>query len=295
MARVAVLGTGLMGSAAAERLASKGFEVILWNRTRSKAEGLAGRIGARVAGSVEEALDRAEYSIAFLADDDALMGVAARVGRVDGLVFVNSSTVTPQASSRVSEYLEGRGACYVEAPVLGGPKAVREGRLIVIEAGRDHCKRLAHPVVSALAERVVDAGEDPARAQALKLAFNQLLIGSLAILSEALAMVESYGLGVDKLREVYEGTVFEALASKYLERLASEEWPTSFRLALASKDLDYARRAAWAAGLPAPVTSAAAELFKLAAHSGLADSDYSRIFQFLRGLKRGPGERGVEA
>ncbi|MEB2836987.1 MAG: NAD(P)-dependent oxidoreductase [Desulfurococcales archaeon] len=281
MARVAVLGAGLMGSAAVERLASQGFEVVVWNRTRSKAEEAAGRAGARVAGSVEEAVSNAEAAIAFLADDEALMSVAARIGRADGLVFIDSSTVTPEAASRVAEYLEGRGACYVEAPVLGGPNAVREGRLVVIEAGRGHCKRLARPYIEALAERVVDAGEDPRVAQALKLAFNQLLISSLAVLSEAMAMAQAHGAPLEALEEVYRGTVFEALASKYLKRLASPEWPTSFRIELAAKDLDYARRAAWSRGLAAPVTSAAAEAFKLAAHSGLAGRDYSRIYWFI--------------
>ena len=274
MARVAVLGAGLMGSAAVERLASQGFEVVVWNRTRSKAEEAAGRAGARVAGSVEEAVSNAEAAIAFLADDEALMSVAARIGRADGLVFIDSA-------SRVAEYLEGRGACYVEAPVLGGPNAVREGRLVVIEAGRGHCKRLARPYIEALAERVVDAGEDPRVAQALKLAFNQLLISSLAVLSEAMAMAQAHGAPLEALEEIYKGTVFEALASKYLKRLASPEWPTSFRIELAAKDLDYARRAAWSRGLAAPVTSAAAEAFKLAAHSGLAGRDYSRIYWFI--------------
>jgi 3-hydroxyisobutyrate dehydrogenase len=285
MARIAVLGTGLMGSAAAERLSKTGFDVVVWNRTRSRAEELASRIGCSVAGSVEEALSDSEAAIAFLADDEALMSVAARIGRADGLVFINSSTITPQTAFNVMNYLEGRGACYVEAPVLGGPGIVREGRLVVIEAGKMPCKRLARPYVEALASRIIDVGEDPAIAQALKLAFNQLLIGSLAILSEAMAMARSYGASVEQLKEVYKGTVFEALASKYLERLASPEWPTSFRIELAAKDLDYARRAAWAKGLSAPVTSAAAEAYKLAAHSGLAGSDYSRIYKFIAGLE----------
>jgi 3-hydroxyisobutyrate dehydrogenase len=282
--RVAVLGTGLMGSAAAERLAGQGFQVILWNRTPEKARGLAARLGAEVAGSVEEAVEGAEAALAFLADDEALMSVASRVPRSDGLVFVDSSTVTPETAARVAEYLGGRGACYVEAPVLGGPRVVRAGRLIVIEAGRPVCKRLAAPLIGALAERVIDVGDDPRLAQALKLAYNEVLIASLAALAEALNTAEAYGASVEQLLEVFRGTALEGLAAKYLERLAAPEWPTSFRIELAAKDLDYARRAAWARSLAAPIAAAAAEAFKLAASSGLAGSDYSRIRLFLRGL-----------
>ncbi len=281
--RVAVLGAGLMGSAAAERLASEGFSVIVWSRTRGKAESLAERLGVEAAPSVERALDEAEAAIAFLADDEALISVASQVNRADGLVFVDSSTVTPETASRVGEYLEGRGACYVEAPVLGGPRVVREGRLTVIAAGRGLCKRMAAPLLGALAARVVDAGEDPRVAQALKLAYNQVLISSLALLSEALATARSYGASLDLLESVFEGTALEGLAAKYLRRLAADEWPTSFRLELAAKDLDYARRAAWARGLAAPVTSAAAEVFKLAARWGLGDGDYSRVRFFIEG------------
>ncbi len=280
---MAVIGAGLMGSAAAERLRDAGFEVIVWNRTRERAEELARGLGVGFAPTLEEALDSAEAAIAFVADDEALISVASKVGRADGLVFIDSSTVTPETAARVAEYLEGRGACYVEAPVLGGPRVVREGKLVIIEAGRSVCKRLAQPVIQALASRIIDAGEDPRVAQALKLAYNQVLIGGLAILSEALNMAEAYGANIELLREVYRGTALEGLAAKYLERLAADEWPASFRLHLAAKDLDYARRAAWARGLASPVTAAAAEAFKLAASVGLGGEDYSRIRRFLAG------------
>ncbi|MEB3859844.1 MAG: NAD(P)-binding domain-containing protein, partial [Desulfurococcales archaeon] len=85
-ARIAIIGTGLMGSGVAKRLSSQGFDLTLWNRTREKAEHLASAIGARIAGSPHEAVEGAEVAIAFLADDEALIQVASSLKRADGLV-----------------------------------------------------------------------------------------------------------------------------------------------------------------------------------------------------------------
>ena len=285
--RVAVLGAGRMGSAAAERLAQAGFEVIVWSRTREKALRAAEAAGGRAAGSVEEAVGQAEYAVSFLADDEAVMWVAARVPRSDGLVYLEMSTITPEAARAVAGHLESKGVCYVQAPVLGGPGRVREGRLIVLLAGRRQCKALASPLLQALAEHTVDLGEDYGAAAALKLAYNNLLLTAVAALSESLALAEAYGVGYEVFRDLLSRTVFSGLAARHLERVAHGRREPTFTTELAAKDLDYARRAAWRAGLAAPVASAAAEAYKLAALLGGAGDDYASAY--YRRLLR-PGE-----
>lgn len=284
--RVAVLGAGRMGSAAAERLADHGFDVVVWSRTREKAERAAAAAGGRAAGSVEDAVGQAEYAVSFLADDAAVMWVAARVPRSDGLVYLEMSTVTPGAARAVAGHLESKGACYVQAPVLGGPGRVREGRLIVILAGRRQCKGLASPVLQALAEHIIDLGEDYGAAAALKLAYNGLLLTSVAALAESLALAESHGVDYEVFRDLLSRTVFSGLAARHLERVARGRREPTFTTELAAKDLDYARRAAWGAGLAAPIASAAAEAYKLASLLGGAGSDYASAY-YRSLLRRG--------
>lgn len=291
--KVAILGLGAMGSAAAKRLHSEGFDLVLWNRTSEKAVSLAKELGVRAARDLVEALGDADAAVAFLADDDALISVASQVPRVDGLVFINSSTIAPRTASMVSAYLEGRGACYVEAPVIGGPGAVSGGSLIILASGKRACIRMARPVLSALGQEIIELGEDPEKAQALKLSYNLLLITSLAGLAEAIALADVYGIKLDVLKDILSKTVFSEFSEKYFDRLLAEEWPPKFRMKLAAKDLDDARRAAWARGLAAPVSGTIAELYKQASLYGYADEDYSRIYKFIRG-KRGVKEGDSE-
>ena len=99
MQRVAILGLGIMGGGMAANWLAKGFEVSVWNRTRAKAEALAGK-GAKVAATPREAATGADFIFAMVADDDASRSVwlgadGALAGAKSGAIGVESSTLTP--------------------------------------------------------------------------------------------------------------------------------------------------------------------------------------------------------
>ncbi len=279
--RVAVLGVGTMGSAMASRLAGQGFEVLIWNRTREKAEALARSIGAQVSPSPWSAAERADAVLAFLSDDNALLGVVADMRRADGLVFVNSSTVTPNASRAAAEHLSGLGVCYVEAPVVGGAGDIKQGRALFLVSGEKSCVRTASHVLLTAGD-VLEVGETIGSAMALKLAYNAVLISTIGVLSEAVALSELYGVSPSLLQEVMRRTAFSEVANKYLPRILDPSAPVHFKLSLAAKDLEYAKRAAFDAGAALPIVSAASSLFKQADFHGLGGSDYTRVSDFLR-------------
>jgi len=288
MERVAVLGAGFMGSAAAERLTSRGFRVIIWNRTKSRAVEVASSVGAEAADTVSEALSKASHAIAFLSDDDALISVASQMGRSDGLVFINSSTITPKTSTALRDHMSRLGACYVEAPVVGGPSAVRRGGVIALVAGDGHCVEQASPVIDAISSKVIRLGR-VGEASALKLAYNNLLMATLASLSESLVLARLYGVPEEKFEELVYSTSFSEVARRYLDRITGRDRVVSFRLRLAAKDAYYASQALNSAGAPSFIASQVSQLFR-AASQKYGDSDYSRIYEFLEevsGLKEG--------
>ncbi len=271
-----------MGSALARRLSKFNFEIYLWNRTKSKAELLAKEINAKMIVDVIEGIQKSDAVITFLADDNSLISFVSNIPRSDGLIFINSSTISPLTSEKVSRFLESRGACYVEAPVIGGPKALLEGKVISIVAGRDPCKGSAYMILNKISERIVDVGDDPRGAQALKLSFNSLLISSLELLSESIIISEAYGVSIDSFKEAFKGTVFEPFISKYIDRLLAEEREPSFRLRLAAKDLNDAVDAAKNRERSVPLISLAASMYTMAVSKNFGDMDYSRIFSFLK-------------
>ena len=279
--RVAVLGTGTMGSAMATRLADQGFEVYLWNRTRERAEALARSIGAQVFPSPWSAAERADAAVAFVSDDNALLSVVADMRRADGLVFINSSTVTPSASRAAWRHLSDLGICYVEAPVIGGAGDIRQGKALFLASGDRGCLRSASRVLSAAGE-TLEVSEDVGAAMALKLAYNAILISTVGVLGEAIALSELYGVSPALLGEVLKRTAFSEVANKYLPRILDPNTPVHFKLSLAAKDLEYAKRAAFDAGGSLPIVSAASSLFKQADFHGLGGLDYTKVSEFVR-------------
>jgi len=280
---VAVLGTGRMGSAIARRLARLGYVLVLWNRTREKAEELASEVGARAVDRPFDAVQEAQAVVLALADDDALYSVLSGFHRLDGALVVNTGTITPQTARRAASFVEGLGGCYVESPIVGGPRAVEAGEATGIVAGRRVCLAQARSLLSDLFKRVVHVGEDPGAAAALKLSFNSLLISTVEALAEALALAEAYGVEKGLLGEVLEGTVFREVANKYLDRVTGPVGGgASFTLDLALKDLEYAARAAYHAGVPVPGVRGSEEAYAFAVREGLGKEDYTRVYRALK-------------
>src|ERR1700682_2413565 len=133
--RVAILGTGKMGGAMARRLKSQGHELTLWNRTRERAEALG--VG-KVAATPAEAAKQAEIVISILTDPEAVRntyfgeGGAAKAARAQ--VFVEMSTAGPDLAKEIAAAIEGAGAQFVEAPVMGSTGAIAAGKLVGVTA-----------------------------------------------------------------------------------------------------------------------------------------------------------------
>src|SRR3954447_21196672 len=106
---IAFIGTGIMGAPMARNLALAGHDVVAWNRTASKAEG----IGATVAGSPAEAVDGAEVVITMLTDGPT---IAATVPELDPeTLWIQMSTVGVDDTAAFA----ARHPRYLDAPVLG--------------------------------------------------------------------------------------------------------------------------------------------------------------------------------
>src|SRR4051794_40309710 len=117
---VAVLGTGIMGAPMARNLAAK-HDVVVWNRTREKAEGL----GATVAGSPAEAVDGADVVITMLSDGPTVATVMEGITLTENQLWWQASTVG-------IEWITKLGDRFVDGPVMGTRKPAEDGALTVL-------------------------------------------------------------------------------------------------------------------------------------------------------------------
>ncbi|HEU5270739.1 MAG TPA: NAD(P)-dependent oxidoreductase [Jatrophihabitans sp.] len=195
MSRITVLGLGAMGAGMAHALLDAGFELIVHNRTAAKAQPLAER-GARVAGSVTEAVTGAGTVLASLADEEAVTEVLleqALPRLAPGTVVVDASTVSPEFSRQAERRLGEYGVRRLEACVVGNPPMARNGQLRWLTGGDAELAEAVRPLLVACGQEHRHLGPTGS-ASTLKLALNLLLGVQTAGLAEAVGLVEAAGV-----------------------------------------------------------------------------------------------------
>ena len=229
MTEVAWIGLGAMGSRMAARIRDEGHELVVWNRTREKAE----ELGVPVAASPREAAARAEIVFTMLADPEALRAVTEDgdgivAGLREGAVLLEMSTVGPQAIARLSERMPSH-ASLLDVPVLGSLPEAEAGELRLFAGGEDAPLERALPLLRVLGEPLHVGG--PGSGAAAKLVANATLVGTIALLGETLALADGLGLPRETVFDVLSVTPLAAQA----ERAARPSRPGSIRLGSRSR------------------------------------------------------------
>jgi 3-hydroxyisobutyrate dehydrogenase-like beta-hydroxyacid dehydrogenase len=257
---VGFIGLGAMGSAMAANLLKAGHALSVFNRTPSKAEALAAQ-GATLAKTPAEAAC-GDLVITMLADDAAVETVVfGEDGILQALrpsaVHVSMSTISIAMAERLTEAHAGRGQGFVSAPVFGRPDAAAAAKLYVVIAGEPGAVASALPVLEALGQRCFVMGEQPAKANLVKLSGNFLITSVIEALGEAFALTSKAGIDRAQFLHVITGTLFGApVYHTYGGLIAAERYdPPGFKAALGHKDIRLVLAAAEALKVPMPLAS----------------------------------------
>ena len=267
--RVAVLGTGIMGSAMARNVAAAGHDVVVWNRTAEKAEAT----GLAVAATPQEAVRGAAVVVTVLRDLDA---VREALGGVDfgDAAWMQSSTV-----GLGIEELAALGAPLVDAPVLGTRQPAEEGKLTVVLSGPAELRDRVRPVAEAVSAKVVEVGDRVGDATRLKLAVNAWLIVLTEGAAEVIALAEAAGVGGERVLETLAGG---PLDSGYLQlkggAMLARSFEPQFKLETAHKDIGLVRELAARSGIRLALVDAADARFAEAIAEGHGDEDMAAVF-----------------
>jgi 3-hydroxyisobutyrate dehydrogenase-like beta-hydroxyacid dehydrogenase len=284
----AVLGTGRMGSAMAERLATQGVEVILFNRTADRATALADKIGASVATTPAEAASRADVVITMVADDAAVHdqfdgpdGIAAGIRA--GSVAVDMSTVLPDTIRAVAPAIRARGAGILDGPVSGSVTSARAGELTIMVGGEADDLERARPILECLARKVFHLGPLGTGA-VMKLAVNTLIFGLNGAVAEGLVLAERNGIDRTLAYEVLASSAAGApmVGYKRANFVEPDTTPVAFSLALADKDLRLIRELAETSDTSMPQATVNLDTIQAAERSMGEHLDFSMVASHLR-------------
>lgn len=286
----AVIGTGRMGGAMARRLHGSGFDLVLWNRDRAKADALAAELDVRSTASASEAASIASVVLTSLADDSALRAVflgpdGVASGVRGGSVVVDTSTVDPMTIHEVGAVVDQTGAGFVDSPVSGSVSTVEAGALTLMAGGDIAHINHARPVLAAISSKIVHTGKRGTGAST-KLAVNALVHGLNVALSEALVLAERAGVDRNTAYEVFASGAGGAPFVHY-KREAYEDPESAvvgFTLDLVAKDLELITRLAARVGAPMRQAATGLEIVESAIEKGMGNQDLSAVAVYLRGL-----------
>lgn len=294
--RLGFIGLGGMGSGMASRLAEAGYEVAVYNRTRSKGEALA-RLGARVVDSPREAALGADVIITSLADQHVVQ--AALTGR-DGVFaglrpggyILDTSTVPPAFARDLAARASEAGYRAVDACVLGNPQHARNGELRVMVGADEADFHAVEGILGVIGKEVSYLGNNGMGAT-MKLVLNMLMGVQMVALAEAVVFGESAGLPRDKVLQMIAASGYSSPVMGFrcamMDRRSFQQ--AVFKLSLMRKDMMLVLDECQSLSIPTPVAETAHAMLTAAKAQGLGDLDVAAVLPFmerLSGMSRYP-------
>ena len=276
---VALLGTGTMGAGMARNIAAAGIPLRVWNRTRAKAEPLAGP-GVTVADTAAEAVRSADVVITMLFDTASVEAALAeaRDGLTPGAVLLQQSTVGVEGTDRLAALAAELGLVFVDAPVLGTKKPAEDGALVVLASGPEDARARLAPVLDAIGSRTLWVGA-AGQGTRLKLVANSWVLTVVEGIAEALTLAKALGVEPQQFLDVVKGGAMDApyVQLKGSAMLAGDFAP-AFGLDGAAKDAGLIVDAARAAGADVAVIEAVQQHFARALEAGHGDKDMAATY-----------------
>jgi 3-hydroxyisobutyrate dehydrogenase/glyoxylate/succinic semialdehyde reductase len=283
--KIGVIGLGIMGSRMAGNLQESGHDLIVYNRTREKAEPLVAN-GATAADSPAGVARQVDLLFTMLADPAAVQETA--VGP-DGFLahlrpnalWVDCSTVNPSFSRQMAERARARQVRFVDAPVAGSKGAAETGELLFIVGGDEADVDECQPYFDVMGRETLYAGETGS-GSALKMVANLLLAEAMVAFSEAMALGQAMGISRQTLFDVLlNAPVVAPFVAGKRAKIESNDYEADFPLQWMQKDLHLAAVTAYEEEVALPVGNSVKELYALAKRQGLAEEDFSAIYRLL--------------
>ena len=271
--KIGWIGIGRMGFPMAERLIKAGLDVSIWNRTRAKAEPLAG-IGGKVVDHPFE-LKNVDVLFSIVATGKDVQevlygknGVCSQGGRLPPVV-VDCSTISVEESAAIRDKLAQLGAAFVAAPVSGNAKVIKAGKLSAVVSGPEAAAKTAMPLIEVFAPRGVSYVGDGELARVCKIAHNVMLGVVIENLIEIMLLTNKMGVPRHAFLAFLNNSVMGSMFTRYKSpALVNCDWTTTFTPELLRKDLDLGLELGREMDVPMPVTAATREV--LQSHFGAA-------------------------
>ncbi len=283
---IGIIGTGLMGSAIAERLLERGFTVYIYNRTKQRSDPLVRKGGIRI-GNPSELGKKCNYVIISVTDGNAVKEIL--FGN-NGLIYSNNnqlsiidtSTVLPEDSIYCANLTKRKGYAMIQAPIMGGPDATRKGDVISIVSGDKKTMEKCRRILTNFSKKIFYAGHRDGAANYLKLGLN-LNIALIAIsLSESIIFIKKSKTNPTVFLDILNSTYFKTGLSEIKgPKMIRNNFEPKFFLKNMLKDVQLLNECAKRNNASLSFSSLAEQYFRMAANRGYSELDYTAILKLF--------------
>jgi 3-hydroxyisobutyrate dehydrogenase len=248
-------------------LLKAGFAVTVWNRTASRAQPLA-ELGAGVAGSPAEVARESEVTISCVSDTPDVLQVALGDdgvihGAQPGSVYIDCSTISPDATRDIASALAAKDVAMLDAPVSGGDVGAQAGTLAIMVGGDAAVFERCLPVLQAMGRTIVHVGPS-GNGQVVKLCNQAAGALNLVAAAEAVAIARRSGVDPMKMLEVVTaGAAGSWMLSNLAPRAVNQDFAPGFMVELMQKDLRLVMETGMKTGTPLPGVAVAQQLFRV--------------------------------
>ena len=284
--KIGFIGLGIMGSRMAANLRKKGHELVVYNRTREKAQDLLAG-GASWADSPAELAKRVNVLVTMLSKPDAVAEVALLGKRsfletlMPNSLWIDCSTVNPSFSKLMAGEAKERSVRFLDAPVGGSKGPAEQGQLLFFVGGDAKDVEAAKPLLDCMGKAVFHVGGH-GMGSAMKMVNNILLGQAMVAFSEALAFGESLGMTKQAMFDTLAASpVMAPFLNFKRQKMEKGDYSAEFPLQWMHKDLHLAAETAYETGAALPCANVAKELFTLAMREGLGDQDLTAVYTVL--------------
>ena len=292
MATLGFVGLGVMGSRMARRLLGAGYAVVGHNRTAAKAEPLIAA-GMTHAPSPRRAAEAADVVFSMVSNTEALEAIArgpdgVLAGLRTGAVWVEMSTVSPNATRALAARVAATGAVLLDAPVSGSAITLDQGQLSFMVGGEAAALERVRPYLLAIGPTITHVGP-VGLAVTMKIATNLGLAVQMLAFSEAVLLAEKAGIARERAVETLLKSVIASPMIKYRGPFVlGMPAEALFNVPMIQKDLELALELGRQVGVPLPTTALTQSMLTAARALGLGDHDFAVVFDVLARLSALP-------
>ena len=284
--RIGFIGLGIMGSRMAANLQKKGHELIVYNRTKQKADPLVAN-GAVWAPTPADVAKKVTVIITMLSKPDAVAETAL-LGKngflnhlIDNSLWIDCSTVNPSFSRHMAEEAKQRKIRFIDAPVGGSKGPAEQGQLLFFVGGEKTDVDEAKPLLEAMGKTVYHVGGH-GMGTSMKMVNNLILAQTMVAFLEALVLGESLGISKQTLFNTLLGSpVVAPFMAFKRQKIEEGNFDAEFPLKWMHKDMQLAADTAYETGVVMPAANVTKEIYAFAMRNGLGEQDFSAVYKLL--------------